>query len=95
MEGCGRNNIRKVQICLNFQNFNNMLYLHSETSDKRENNDLLPDQLSKFILVRLEYVEEDKPSNILQRSAGFCKMPITWSFNVVVSLTGNDEVTET
>ena len=70
-----------------------MLSFHSETSEEIPNNNLLPEQLSKFILVRLEYVEEDRPSNILQRSAGFCRIPITWNFNVVVSLKDNDEVT--
>ena len=70
-----------------------MISFYSESSDERENDTLLPDQLSKFILVRLEYVEEDSPSNILQRSAGFCRIPITWNFTSIVSLTGNDEVT--
>ena len=69
-----------------------MFYLHAETSEERENNTLLPEQLSRFILVRLEYIEEDNPSNVLQRSAGFCKIPISWNFNVVVNLVGNDEV---
>ena len=48
--------------------------------------------LSKFILVKLEYVEDDRASAILQRSSGFCKIPITWKFNTLVALTDDAEV---
>ena len=41
-----------------------------------------PHPLSKFILVRLEYTDDDNPANILNRSAGFCKMTTTWDFNI-------------
>ena len=44
------------------------------------------DHWNKFILVQLEYIEDDKPSNVLHRSAAFCKLPITWNFNTLVSL---------
>ena len=49
------------------------------------------DHWNKFILVRLEYIEDDKASNVLHRSAAFCKLPISWNFNTLVSL----EETET
>ena len=50
------------------------------------------DHWNKFILVRLEYIEDDKPSNVLHRSAAFCKLPISWNFNTLVSIEETDMV---
>lgn len=50
------------------------------------------DHWNKFILVRLEYIENDNPSNVLHRSASFCKLPITWNFNKLVDLEETDTV---
>ena len=36
--------------------------------------------MSEFIIVRLSYAENEHPCNILNRSAGFCKMSATWEF---------------
>ena len=67
-------------------------FLESSFNTKTDVTNL--DPLSKFILVRLEYIDDDSPSNILHRSAGFCKMSLDWRFDVLVSLTSNDEVHE-
>ena len=59
---------------------------------KQNGNHAISHELSKFILVKLEYVDDDRPSAILQRSSGFCKVPISWKFNALVALAEDDEV---
>ena len=36
--------------------------------------------LHNFIVVRLEYMPNENPCEILNRSAGFCKMPANWEY---------------
>ena len=36
--------------------------------------------LHNFIIVILDYATEEPPTQVLQRSAGFCKMPVTWQY---------------
>ena len=66
---------------------------HITYLDAKQNGDpAISHELSKFILVKLEYVDDDRPSAILQRSSGFCKVPISWKFNVLVALAEDAEV---
>ena len=41
---------------------------------------LLGPDLHNFIIVILDYTTEEPPTQVLQRSAGFCKMPVTWQY---------------
>ena len=36
--------------------------------------------LHNFIVVTLDYVNDEPPTGVLQRSAGFCKMPVKWEY---------------
>ena len=36
--------------------------------------------LYNFLLVTLAYMPDESPCNVLQRSAGFCKMPVHWDY---------------
>ena len=36
--------------------------------------------LDNFIVVRLSYLPDESPCEILNRSAGFCKMPTVWEY---------------
>merc|ERR1719348_2276125 len=36
--------------------------------------------LHNFIVVTLDYVTDEPPTGVLQRSAGFCKMPVKWEY---------------
>ena len=38
------------------------------------------DPLSAFILVVLDWEKEEHPCNVLNRSAGFCKMSCHWDY---------------
>ena len=70
--------------CLGYYCFT--IPLHCLNNSFSSSSSAATDPLSKFIIVRLEYNDNDNPSNILNRSAGFCKMAAKWEFNMVVDL---------
>ena len=50
--------------------------------------------LHNFILVTLDYVTDEPPTGVLQRSAGFCKMPVKWEYkeNQICVITVDNKV---
>ena len=54
--------------------------------------------LHNYIVVILDYVSDEPPTQVLNRSSGFCKMPVSWQFrapgpgNVVCYITIENHV---